>query len=383
MGGGFGSEVRRPHRGGDGREAREGGGRPRQALSRPQRGASRRPATGPRPCSGSRRRRRKDGKLTALHLVVHGNGGTNGGTGTSGPLKNVYACDNVKTEEYDVFTNAGPSAAMRAPGHPQGAFALEATMDELAAQARHGPARVPAEERSFRDPARGVPDRRREDRLDQSRRAAEDLRTRRVRRGVGVGAAIWYNTGGTGPKATVHDPPRRLGGGRPGRAGPRHRRADDGRASWRPKSSGCPSRRSPSGSATRDMPYGPGSGGSTTTPSSAPADPAGGLSRQRRIAELVAKEWAVAPADVRLRRRRLLGARQRRAGSWRGARRAPNFRPEGVSATGERAENHADAWKRFTAGAQFAEVEVDTETGRRAGQEESSPCTTAASSSTR
>lgn len=74
----------------------------------------------------------KDGKLTALHLIVHGTGGTNGGTGTSGPLKNIYACENVKTEEYDVFTNAGPSSAMRAPGHPQGSFALEATMDELA-----------------------------------------------------------------------------------------------------------------------------------------------------------------------------------------------------------------------------------------------------------
>ena len=34
------------------------------------------------------------------------------------------------------------------------------------------------------------------------------------------------------------------------------------------------------------------------------------------------------------------------------------------SATAARAENHGDAWKRFTAGAQFAEVEVDTETGR-------------------
>ena len=37
---------------------------------------------------------------------------------------------------------------------------------------------------------------------------------------------------------------------------------------------------------------------------------------------------------------------------------------EGVSATAERAENHDDAWKRFTAGAQFAEVEVDIETGQ-------------------
>jgi xanthine dehydrogenase YagR molybdenum-binding subunit len=37
---------------------------------------------------------------------------------------------------------------------------------------------------------------------------------------------------------------------------------------------------------------------------------------------------------------------------------------EGISATAERAENHDDAWKRFIAGAQFAEVEVDTETGK-------------------
>jgi xanthine dehydrogenase YagR molybdenum-binding subunit len=36
---------------------------------------------------------------------------------------------------------------------------------------------------------------------------------------------------------------------------------------------------------------------------------------------------------------------------------------EGVSATADRAENHGDAWKHFTGGAQFAEVEVDIETG--------------------
>ena len=42
----------------------------------------------------------KDGKLTALHLVVHGTGGTNGGTGTSGPAKNVYAFPNLRVEEF-------------------------------------------------------------------------------------------------------------------------------------------------------------------------------------------------------------------------------------------------------------------------------------------
>ena len=145
----------------------------------------------------------RDGKLTALHLVVHGNGGVNGGTGTSGPLKNVYACDNVKTEEYDVFTNAGPSAAMRAPGHPQGAFALEGIMDELAGKlgmdplelrVKNDPSEVRREE--FRVGAEKIGWKNRDERRSDRGNPA-------IRRGTGMAAAVWYNTGGTGPKATV------------------------------------------------------------------------------------------------------------------------------------------------------------------------------------
>ena len=40
----------------------------------------------------------------------------------------------AKAEEYDVFTNAGPAAPLRAPGHSQGAFGIESAMDELAAK---------------------------------------------------------------------------------------------------------------------------------------------------------------------------------------------------------------------------------------------------------
>jgi xanthine dehydrogenase YagR molybdenum-binding subunit len=58
---------------------------------------------------------KKDGTLTALQLTVHGTGGTNGGTGASGPVNNIYACPNVKVDEYDVFTNARPRCAFRAP----------------------------------------------------------------------------------------------------------------------------------------------------------------------------------------------------------------------------------------------------------------------------
>src|SRR5947209_9832940 len=75
---------------------------------------------------------KKDGMLTAMQLVSYGTAGVGTGAGTAGPTQNMYKCPNVHTEEYDVFTNAGPAAAMRAPGHPQGAFALEQAIDELA-----------------------------------------------------------------------------------------------------------------------------------------------------------------------------------------------------------------------------------------------------------
>jgi xanthine dehydrogenase YagR molybdenum-binding subunit len=76
---------------------------------------------------------KRDGTLTALHYRSFGSAGIAGGAGTSGPAATLYADNpNLKIEEHSVFTNAGPAAPLRAPGHPQGAFALEVAMDELA-----------------------------------------------------------------------------------------------------------------------------------------------------------------------------------------------------------------------------------------------------------
>ncbi|MBP2672263.1 MAG: aldehyde oxidase, partial [candidate division NC10 bacterium] len=76
---------------------------------------------------------KRDGTLTAIHFRAHTEGGISQSARTGGPAGNMYAqCPNVKLEEHDVFTNAGPTCALRAPGHPQGAFGLECAMDELA-----------------------------------------------------------------------------------------------------------------------------------------------------------------------------------------------------------------------------------------------------------
>ena len=76
---------------------------------------------------------KKDGTLTAVHYTSHGSAGIAPGAGTAGPAGSLYANNpNFKAEEYDVFTNAGPAAPLRAPGHSQGAFGIESAIDELA-----------------------------------------------------------------------------------------------------------------------------------------------------------------------------------------------------------------------------------------------------------
>ncbi|KFE64269.1 xanthine dehydrogenase family protein molybdopterin-binding subunit [Hyalangium minutum] len=75
---------------------------------------------------------KRDGSLTALQLQAHGSGGVAGGAGVGFAHSTLYACPNVRVEQYDVFTNAGPCAAFRAPGQVQGIFSLEQAIDELA-----------------------------------------------------------------------------------------------------------------------------------------------------------------------------------------------------------------------------------------------------------
>jgi xanthine dehydrogenase YagR molybdenum-binding subunit len=75
---------------------------------------------------------RRDGTLTAIQLVSYGSGGVAGGGGVGFAHAMMYPCPNVSEEQYDVFTNTGPCAAFRAPGQVQGIFALEQTIDELA-----------------------------------------------------------------------------------------------------------------------------------------------------------------------------------------------------------------------------------------------------------
>lgn len=159
-------------------------------------------AVGNRPSSRQRLRigAKKDGTLTAIHLVCHGTAGAGTGAGAGGPAKNMYACPNILVEEYDVFTHAGPAAAFRAPGHPQGCFALEQSIDELAEKLGMDPLALrdvididdDLEGRLADSVSRRLERKLGAEKIGWSARHAPGADPGPVKRGVGVAQSIWY-----------------------------------------------------------------------------------------------------------------------------------------------------------------------------------------------
>jgi xanthine dehydrogenase YagR molybdenum-binding subunit len=149
-------------------------------------------STGNRPDSVQRLKigAKRDGTLTAIHLESYGTAGTGTGAGTGGPAQNMYTCPNILTEESDVFTHAGPAAAFRAPGHPQGCFALEQLIDELAERLKIDP--LALRDRVDESPARREERRIGAERINWSRRHAPGADKGAAKRGIGVAQAVWY-----------------------------------------------------------------------------------------------------------------------------------------------------------------------------------------------
>ena len=75
----------------------------------------------------------KDGALRAIDLEGVGVVGAYRDQATGGFLAaQLYACPHVRIRETEVYVNAGKARAMRAPGFPQCAWALEQAIDALA-----------------------------------------------------------------------------------------------------------------------------------------------------------------------------------------------------------------------------------------------------------
>src|SRR6185369_6686928 len=131
-----------------------------------------------------------DGTLTAIELVSYGTAGVGTGAGTAGPAVNLYKCPNLLAEEYDVFINAGPGAAFRAPGHPQGCFAFEKAIDELAEKLQMDP--LTLREKIDESPARKAERQLILERTNWKNRRPDGADTGPIKRGMGIAQSVWY-----------------------------------------------------------------------------------------------------------------------------------------------------------------------------------------------
>jgi CO/xanthine dehydrogenase Mo-binding subunit len=356
LGGGFGSKF------GAGREvviaarlAKEAGAPVKLMLAR----AEEHVATGNRPSSLQKVKlgAASDGKLTAIELVEHGSGGIGGGAGSAKPFHTVYRCANLRTEEHDVFINAGPSSPMRAPGWPQGCFALELAIDELARKLKID--RLEFRQRNNDNPVRALE-------YDLGARAFDwegKSRTARSgprRRGIGVASAIWHAVGASGPEAQAI-------AYRDGHVEVRIGMQDIGTgtrtvmAMVAAEELGLPLSQVTARIGDTRFLFSVPSGGSMTSPSDAPAVRQAAFHLKQKLFRIAAPLLAAEPSDLEAKeakvRVRFDPSRAIAFGDV--CRKIPG---ESLSAQGERVMNYG-GFRTDQAGCQFAEVEVDIETG--------------------
>jgi len=87
-----------------------------------------------------------DGKLLAFELESYGTAGLGsagssegGGGGAGFPAPYIYRVPNIRVKQSGVTINAGSARAFRAPGHPTASFGMESIMDDLAAKMNMDP----------------------------------------------------------------------------------------------------------------------------------------------------------------------------------------------------------------------------------------------------
>jgi xanthine dehydrogenase YagR molybdenum-binding subunit len=132
---------------------------------------------------------KKDGTIQAIQYQNYGTAGTGSGAGAGRPTAALYPSPLLLSEEYDVFTHAGPAAAFRAPGHPQGAFSIEQVIDELAEKLKMDP--LALRDKIDQHEARRVERKMGAERFAWSNRHAPGADPGPIKRGIGVAQGLW------------------------------------------------------------------------------------------------------------------------------------------------------------------------------------------------
>jgi CO/xanthine dehydrogenase Mo-binding subunit len=101
---------------------------------------------------------KKDGTLTAIFASIDVPLGISGYEGGPGQIYHeMYACPNVRTEETFAYVNASGMAAFRGPGYVEGAFGLECTINTLAKELKLDPVALRVKNFTKREPRQDRP----------------------------------------------------------------------------------------------------------------------------------------------------------------------------------------------------------------------------------
>jgi len=213
MGGGFGAKNGASHATYIAAALAKKLGRPvRCILDREgeQTDAGNRSATTQRVTIGAKR----DGTLTAITLDATISLGIGGWL--AGPARiyhELYRCANVRSSETFVYMNTGAMASFRAPGSVEGAFGLECAMDALARELDLDPLELRRRNSARHDQEKNRPYS--DKHLDECYRLGAERfgwalardsvpdYTSRIRRGVGMASLTWGAGGGPPAYATV------------------------------------------------------------------------------------------------------------------------------------------------------------------------------------
>jgi xanthine dehydrogenase YagR molybdenum-binding subunit len=317
-------------------------------------------ATGNRPNSvqSFRGGAKKDGTLTALEIHTFGTGGTAGGARCANPV--FYDFPVVVKTEADVHTNAGPACAMRAPGYPQGVYAMDSFMDELAAAIEMDP--LEFRKKNDRDPIRQAEYDIGAKEIGWDRRQPDGAGEGPIVRGLGMANATWHQAGGGSWQVETRVSPE-------GVVEIRNAVQDIGTGTRTILAIAAAEELGVAAEEVRvfigDTTFaaGPGSGGSTTAPSMFPAARNSAANARAALFEAIAPKLGVAADQLALTGDGRIAAGPGEPGKVLTFREACALLPEaGIVATGRRFPNY-DGFQNSVAGTQFVEVEVDRETG--------------------
>ena len=318
--------------------------------------------TGNRPSAFAKVRAGVDaqGKFVAWDCETWGTGGAGAGAGFSVPYP-VYLFPARRQSHKNVYTNAGPQRAFRAPGHPQACFITETVIDELADRLRLDPLEL-----RMRNVQPDAPNAQWKkyfpigaEKIGWSRRhPSGDSASGPIKRGLGCAANMWGGAGNRATRAMCEITPD-------GSVTNKIATQDIGTgtrtlvAMITAETMGLPLTAVTAAIGDTNYPFAPGSGGSITVGS---VSPTVRISAENALKELFAKvapQLGVAPGTLVARAGRIqVKDNPSKSLSWKEACRLLGTSP--IQAAG--------AWEAGlsslgTSGVQFADVEVDIETG--------------------